>query len=77
MDLKEFRILHSELIEHYQFIEYHLECIYAAFQEGESFVDNLKIVDKDSILNLVERILLLQKKTKRIVLSEEVCKKYE
>ena len=41
MDLKEFRIAHSTLIEHYQFIEAHLEGIYAAVSD-QPFLDGIR-----------------------------------
>lgn len=37
MTLDEFRKKHSELIEHYQFIEHHLEGIYAGLEDGKGF----------------------------------------
>jgi hypothetical protein len=64
MVLKEFRITHSTLIEHYQFIEAHLEGIYAALS-GKSFADGLKDVEKDSLSGVIREIKELER-TKNI-----------
>ena len=55
MVLKEFRIHHSTLIEHYQFIEAHLDGIYAAIS-GKPFLDGIKEVEKDSLSGVVREI---------------------
>ncbi len=55
MVLEEFRITHSTLIEHYQFIEAHLEGIYAAIS-GKSFMDGIKEVERDSLSGVVREI---------------------
>ncbi len=44
MDLQQFRIAHSTLMEHYQFIERELEGIYAALS-GKSLYIGLKDVE--------------------------------
>lgn len=70
MVLKEFRIAHSTLIEHYQFIEAHLEGIYAAISD-EPFWDVLKEVERDSLGGVVREIKELEKKKGIRVLTEE------
>lgn len=64
MVLKEFRIHHSTLIEHYQFIEAHLDGIYAAIS-GKPFLDGIKEVEKDSLSGVVREIREIEK-AKRI-----------
>ena len=55
MVLKEFRITHSTLIEHYQFMEAQLEGIYAAIC-GKSFADGIREIEKDSLSGVVREI---------------------
>lgn len=55
MILKEFRIIHSTLIEHYQYIEAHLEGIYAAISD-KTFSEGIKDVEKDSLSGVVREI---------------------
>lgn len=69
MDLNQYRLVHSELVEHYQFIEFHLEGIYAAFR-GEGFCDGLRQVEKHSIRKLMQEIRDLEKTRSRSVLTE-------
>ena len=73
MTLGEFRLKHSELIEHYQFIEHHLEDIYADVQGEKSFYGGLLDVENDNILRLVYKICELQEKTEISILSEMDC----
>lgn len=61
MVLKEFRIAHSTLIEHYQFIEAHLEGIYAVIS-GKPFMDGIREIEKDSLSGVVREIRELEKK---------------
>ncbi len=63
MVLNEFRILHSTLIEHYQFIEAHLEGIYAAVSD-KPFVIGLQEVEKDSLSGVVREIKELEREKK-------------
>ena len=56
MDLREFRIHHSTLIEHYQFIEAHLEGIYATVS-GKPFLDGIKEVEKGSLSSVLREIM--------------------
>ena len=70
MVLKEFRITHSTLIEHYQFIEAHLEGIYAAVS-GKPFAEGIRDVEKDSLGGVVREIRDLEREKKIRVFTEE------
>lgn len=73
MDLDEFRIKHSELIEHYQFIEYHLKCILAALQEEKPFLVGMQDVEKDTIWRLIGQICSIQEESDKTFLTKEEC----
>ena len=68
MDLNEFRIAHSILMEHYQFIEMHLEGIYAALT-GRSFYAGLKEVERYSINKIITMIQEQEKIHNKKVIS--------
>ena len=70
MMLEKFRITHSTLIEHYQFIEAHLEGIYAIFS-GKKFVDALKDVERDSLSGVIREIRELEREQRITILSSE------
>ena len=70
MDLNNFRIFHSTLIEHYQFIEAHLEGIYAAVS-GKSFADGLREVERDSLGGVVREIKELEREKKILIFTGE------
>ena len=55
MVLKEFRVLHSTLIEHYQFIESHLEGIYAAVSQ-KPFAEGIREVERDGLTGILQEI---------------------
>ena len=55
MNLKEVRITHSTLIEHYQYIEAHLEGNYAALS-GKTLIEGLHDVEKDSLRRIINEI---------------------
>ena len=61
MNLSEFRTAHSTVMEHYQFIEMHLEGIYAALN-GRSFYEGLKEVERYNISRI---IIMIQEQEKR------------
>ncbi len=52
MKLEQFRKRHSLLIEHYQYIEMHLEGIYAALS-GKHFYQGLKEVERATLYRLL------------------------
>ena len=71
MKISEFRIAHSILMEHYQFIEMHLEGIYAALS-GRSFYDGLKKVERYNISKIIIMIQEQEKRNrKRVILDSE------
>ena len=55
MDLQQFRIAHSTVMEHYQFIERELEGIYAALS-GKSFYYGLIDVETFSISKVIRMV---------------------
>lgn len=71
MDLQQFRIAHSTVMEHYQFIERELEGIYATLS-GKRLYDGLKDVETFSI-NKVIRMVQEQEKIngKKIISDKE------
>lgn len=72
MTLEKFRIYHSMLIEHYQFIEAHLEGIYAAVC-GKTLLEGLKDVEKDGMAGILGDILHVERERNIDVLSDEEC----
>ena len=69
MTLEEFRIAHSTLIEHYQFIEAHLEGIYASIS-GKSFADGIREVERDSLSGVVREIREAEKEKRLQVFTD-------
>lgn len=55
MDIQQFRIAHSTVMEHYQFIERELEGIYAALS-GKSFYNGLMDVETFSISKVIRMV---------------------
>lgn len=76
MNLEKFRIYHSTLIEHYQFIEAHLEGIYAALS-GKSLSAGLQDVEKCSLHRLLKEIKELERDKKQSVFTDEEYKRME
>ena len=70
MLLDKFRITHSTLIEHYQYIEAHLEGIYATVA-GKSFHEGIKEVEKDSLSGVVREIKEIERERGIRVFSQE------
>ena len=70
MTLEDFRILHSTLIEHYQFIEAHLEGIYAAVLE-KPFHIGVREVERDSLSGVVREIKELEQEKAVTVFTED------
>ena len=73
MVLKDFRITHSTLIEHYQFIETHLEGIYAAVC-GKPFWDGLQEVEKGSLSSAIREIRDVEREKGIQVFTDEEYK---
>ena len=63
MVLKEFRIAHSTLIEHYQFMEAHLEGIYAAILD-KPFRDGIRQIERDSMSGVIREIREVEQEKK-------------
>lgn len=71
MNLEEFRIAHSTLMEHYQFVERELEGIYAALS-GKPFYFGLMDVEKFSISKVIQMVQEQEKiHEKRVILDAE------
>jgi len=68
MDLYEFRMAHSTVMEHYKFIEMHLEGIYAVLS-GKGLYDGLKDVEKYRINKVVKMVQEQEKRHKNPKLS--------
>ena len=60
MTLEKYRIIHSTLIEQYQWIEFDLEGLYAAIAD-EPFSKALRGIEKDSIGGVVREIKKIEK----------------
>lgn len=76
MTLDEFRILHSNIIEHYQFIEAHLEGIYAEIS-GNSFLKGLEHVEKYSIKRTINEIQKMERERNISVFTDEEYQQLE
>lgn len=73
MTLFDFRVMHSTLLEHYQFIEFHLEGICAALGK-KPFADTLEDVEKHSLGRLVQAVRRLEGGKRAPGLSDGVYK---
>lgn len=71
MTLEKFRLMHSELIEHYQYIELHLEGIYATICEN-GFISGLKEVEKSNIGRLVREIKKTETEQNTSIISQDI-----
>ena len=70
MVLKEFRIAHSTLIEHYQFMESHLDGIYASISD-KPFFEGLQQIERDSFSGVVREIQELEREKGLNIFSKE------
>ena len=70
MTLEKFRILHSTLIEHYQFMEAHLEGIYAVLSD-KPFSVGVQEVEKDSLSGVVREIRAVEKEKNIRIFTED------
>lgn len=70
MTLEKYRILHSMLIEQYQWIEFDLEGLYAAICD-EPFCEALREIEKDSIGGVVREIKKIEREKNIVVFSED------
>ncbi len=76
MDIDKFRIWHSIIIEQYQFIEFHLEGIYALIC-GKNFMSGLADVEKSSISMLVRELKKMQSEKQIAIFSHDDFEKLE
>ncbi len=70
MTLEQFRITHSILIEHYQYIEANLEGIYASVS-GKMLLDGLQDVEKYSLSCIVKEIKKMEKEKSISVFTDD------
>ena len=69
MTLEKFRIIHSTLVEHYQFMESHLEGIYAAVSD-KPIAESLKEVERDGLTGILQESRRLERVKKREVFDD-------
>ena len=69
MTLEKYRILHSTLMEQYQWIEFDLEGLYAILSP-EPFHEALQEIERDSIGGVVREIRRIEKQQNIAVFSE-------
>ena len=77
MELNEYRILHSQIIEQYQLIEFHLEGLFALMQNnGKNFMELAKRVENDAMGELIRKVRFLIKEYKyeNILTKEDFSK---
>lgn len=70
MTLEKYRILHSTLIEQYQYIEFDLEGLYAAIS-GKPFPKALEEIEKDAIGRILKEIRQIERDRGITVFSKE------
>lgn len=70
MQLKDFRSIHSKLIEQYQLIEYHLEGIFGIAGNGD-FEELTHRVENDTMGELIRKVRFIVKEKKYDFLSKE------
>jgi hypothetical protein len=76
MTVEQFRITHSTLIEHYQFIEHHLEGIYASLSD-KNFVSGLEDVETCNIRKIVLEIQWIESEKKLSIISQDIYDRIE
>lgn len=65
MNKEEFRIKHSQLIEQYQLVEFHLEGLFAIMQhDGDNFRELARRVENDAMGELIRKVRFLVKEKK-------------
>lgn len=65
MEVKEYRINHSKIIEEYQFIEFHLEGLFALMQgKGNDFKELAHRVENDAMGELIRKVKFLVRECK-------------
>lgn len=76
MTQDKFRVLHSTLIEHYQFIENHLAEM-SAFLSGKRFYEGLVDVERYNISRLIKIIQSQETSLKKRVIADETYEELE
>jgi len=76
LTIDKFRIIHSTLIEHYQFIEFHLEGIYAKIGKKD-FYSGLKDVEKSNLSQLVQNIRKVEEERKISIIPKSEYERIE
>ena len=65
MNLNEYRILHSQIIEQYQLVEFHLEGLFALIvSDGNNFEQLARRVENDAMGELIRKVRFLVKEYK-------------
>lgn len=65
MESNEYRILHSQIIEQYQLIEFHLEGLFALIvSDGDNFEELARRVENDAMGELIRKVRFLVKEFK-------------
>lgn len=78
MTNQEFRLAYSEIMEHYQFIEEHLERIYASLTDDSRFYfEGFQDVEKTNLRRLITEIQKLEDTRGEKVLADELIKEIE
>ena len=76
MTMEKFRMMHSLLIEHYQYIEHHLEGVYALLC-GKSFYEGLEEVETSNIKRLIQEIKRMEQEKSVSIISAADYEKLE
>lgn len=76
MTLEKFRLIHSELIEHYQFIEHNLEGIYAVICKKD-FISGLEDVEKSNIGRIEHEIKKIEKEENLSIIPQKIYEQIE
>ena len=62
MEIDEYRVYHSKVIEQYQLVEYHLEGLFAIMlSDGDNFLELAKRVENDAMGELIRKVKFLVK----------------
>ena len=76
MTIEQFRIMHSTLIEHYQYIELHLEGIYASLS-AKNFISGLEDVETCNIHKIVLEIQKIESEKNLSIISQDIYNRIE
>lgn len=76
MTKEEFKVMHSTLIENYQYIEYRLRGIYSKLKGGD-FYNNLLDVEKDTLKVLLNEIKKHEKNLDKSLMNDKLYSQIE